>query len=376
MASKSKSKKPSFKVESDSSDVEITPKHNLTLTDTDSDVDTTVSSVKPVETPATVKEESKRGRKPKTTSVSIAAAADTTDDDEPAATSIHSAAKLTSATTIESASEDDNELDGTWTNRLIKNPAEIKTLIDLLEFLKKNYNGMDESSITDIWNKLCNKSMDEMKKLYSKSKKRATKAKAKFQPKDILKPPRSGRQIFMRELTARNKALKTPIKMDIKQQNEEWSKIPQAEKDRYNMIALTAKQEYAQSVEKQKAEAISSGDFPEPPPKRPISSYILFRTEVLPKVKAKLPDIKAVIDDAINGKTPEEQTAIKSKLRKDYNDKVEAAMKDKWTNISAEKKKFYDDAAAKDRVRHQAEVLAWTKRCEERKAAKLAANAN
>ena len=372
----SKSKKTVVKVESDSTDVEIIPKHNLTLTDTDSDVDTTVSSVKPVETPATVKEESKRGRKTKTVSVSIAAAADTTDDDEPAATSIHSAAKLTSATTIESASEDDNELDGTWTNRLIKNPAEIKTLIDLLEFLKKNYNGMDESSITDIWNKLCNKSMDEMKKLYSKSKKRATKAKAKFQPKDILKPPRSGRQIFMRELTARNKALKTPIKMDIKQQNEEWSKIPQAEKDRYNMIALTAKQEYAQSVEKQKAEAISSGDFPEPPPKRPISSYILFRTEVLPKVKAKLPDIKAVIDDAINGKTPEEQTAIKSKLRKDYNDKVEAAMKDKWTNISAEKKKYYDDAAAKDRVRHQAEVLAWTKRCEERKAAKLAANAN
>ena len=182
------------------------------------------------------------------------------------------------------ASEDEAEQDGTWTTRLTKNLDEVKTILDLLEFLKKNYNGMDETSTTDIWNKLCNKPVDDMKKLYAKHKKRQVKQKAKFAPTDLPKPPRCGRYIFMKELTTKNKAANPPIKMDLKQQNDEWKKLTPVQQDRYTQLADKAKKEYLEAVANQKATAIESGDFPEPSPKRPVTSYIRFRTEFLPKI--------------------------------------------------------------------------------------------
>lgn len=353
------------KSDSETSDVEV-PTHNLTLSD--SEVEVNVSTKKPVDVPPTVKEETKRGRKPK--------AADTTDDEAAAAPeptplpAASASSKLTSASTIETASEDEAEQDGTWTTRLSKNLDEVKTILDLLEFLKKNYNGMDETATTDIWNKLCNKPIDDMKKLYNKYKKRQRKQKAKFEPKDVPKPPRCGRYIFMKELAAKNKAATPPITMDLKQQNEEWNKLTPIQKDRYTQMSDKAKKEYADTVAKQKLEAIEAGDFQEPAPKRPITSYIRFRTDYLPKVKAKLPAVN--VDAAIAGKTEEESKAIKKKLREEYSEKMEASLKDKWENLATDKKKAYDEAAAKDKQRYETEYTAWVKRCEDRKTAKAA----
>ena len=289
-----KGKKPVAKSGSESSDTEV-PMHNLTLSDSDSEVEMNISAKKPVNVPTTVKEESKRGRKPKATVAPTSTANDTTDDESSAPAAAASAsttaasasipiAKLTSAATIETASDDDTEQDGTWTTRLSKNLDEVKTILDLLEFLKKNYNGMDETSINDIWNKLCNKPVDDMKKLYAKHKKRQVKQKAKFAPTDLPKPPRCGRYIFMKELTTKNKAANPPIKMDLKQQNDEWKKLTPVQQDRYTQLADKAKKEYLEAVANQKATAIESGDFPEPSPKRPVTSYIRFRTEFLPKI--------------------------------------------------------------------------------------------
>ena len=388
-------KSTTTKSDGELSDVDV-PLHNLTLSDSDSEVEMNISVKKPIDIPATVKEETKRGRKPKTVAnvaASVAAAAaDTTDrigsadrhlresealaaDDESAAaaaTPAPSSVELTSAATIDTASGDETEQDGTWTTRLTKNLDEVKTILDLMEFLKKNYNGMDETSMMDIWNKLCNKPIDEMKKLYAKNKKRQVKQKAKFAPKDLTKPPRCGRDIFMKELTAKNKAATPPITMNLAQQNAEWKKQTPVQQDRYTQMAEKAKKEYADAVAKQKTSAIEAGDFPEPAPKRPITSYLRFRTDYLPKVKAKLPDVKAAIESAIAGKTPEEEKAIRGQLRKEYNVKMEAALKDKWDNLATDKKKLYVDAAAKDKQRYETEYADWAKRCDERKAAKAA----
>ena len=355
-------------------------------TQSDSDTEIVIANKKPVKIPETIKEDkvaaakpSTKGKKTKTpTPPKTASDTDATSDDEikiPSITKISINATttpttpLSSSTTIESAGEEDEgSAVGSWTNRLKNNLHEYKTIRDFLGFLKQNYNGMDEHSIADIWDKLSSISMDDMDKLYSKNKKREVKKKAKFQASGLPKPPRSGRDVFLKELTAKNKAADPPKKMSLKEQNDEWVKLDETIRNKYIEQVEKAKREYELAYQKQKLTAIQSGDYPEDAPKRPLNSYFRFRKDFLPLVKGSVPEPN--YDDELAGKDDTEKRLIKTKLGKEYKKKVEDALKAKWDSLPAKKKDAYDAATAKDKATYDDALKAWRERTTARQNAK------
>jgi hypothetical protein len=358
--------------------------YNLDISESDSDNENTATIMKKqVKVPPTIKEDnvetkstlstkSKKGKTPVLTPTSDTEGATTDDEIKlPSNTKLTSAATtLSSSTTIESAGEEDEgSAVGSWTNRLKNNLHEYKTIRDFLKFLKQNYNGMDEHSIADIWDKLSSISMDEMEKLYSKSKKRDVKKLAKFQASGLQKPPRSGRDVFLKELTAKNKAANPPVKMTLAEQNAEWVKLSDSAKTKYVEMVEKSKQEYELAYQSQKTEAIKNGDFPEDAPKRPLNSYFRFRQDYLPLVKASLetPDYVS----ACAGKDEQEKKKIKSQLSKEYKKSIEDALKLKWDNLPAKKKEVYDTATAKDKEIYDKAIQAWKERSVSRQITKV-----
>lgn len=338
--------------------------YELTLSDSDTENVLNISDMKPKSIPSTIIENIPN----KINDVILNTKVDTSSSDDELNIP---ETKLTSAMTIQSNMEDVSSGSGKWTSRLANNLDEVKTVNDILLFLadKNNYN-MDDASITDIWDKLCSIPRDEMLKRYAKYNKRAVKEKAKFQSKDLVKPARCGRDIYLRELSLKNKTFTPPIKMSLKQQSENWQKLTPVQKDHYLQQSDNLKKEYNDAMLAQQKLAIEAGEFPEPEPKRYVQSYIRFRTDYLPKLKAKI--TKPDMDKIITGKTTEEQKAVIKKLRDEYNKKVETALKEKWEKLSVDKKKIYDDATAKDKLIYENDKNAWKKRCIDRESAQKA----
>ncbi len=276
--------------------------------------------------------------------------------------------KLTSATTIENTgdTDDDNESNGKWTNRFMRNPAEAKLIMDFLDVMKNKYEGFDGEQLNELWNLVCHKSRDEMTKLYKKSKKREEKQKVKFQPSGLEKPPRSGRDIFIKELANKNKA--AGIKMNIKEQSEAWTAVSEANKEKYRVKAEELKQKFQDAVAKQKKEAIAKGEFAEDRPKKYMTAYFLFRNDELPKLKTKY-----TIDPAsLAGKTEEEVKAIKLANK----EKIDQALKTAWDNINPTVKGKYESQVAKDKAKYEKAIAEWKEKEEKRQAAQKPATAS
>jgi hypothetical protein len=129
--------------------------------------------------------------------------------------------------------------------------------------------------------------MEEMKKLIKASVKRETKKKAQFEvdEKVLPKPPRSASDIFNKELTAKAKA--TGTKVQLKERQEQWSKLSDSEKDKYIKKCEDAKAHYKAEYAKLRQQAIDAGDIPSDAPKKALTTYFLFRAHMLNELKPK-----------------------------------------------------------------------------------------
>jgi len=110
---------------------------------------------------------------------------------------------------------------------------------------------------------------------FKKSRKREKKKKEKFAPpKEVLKRPLTGYHIFRKEEFAKLEG------DDRKHGNTlistKWNGLSTKAKDKYNKKSSKAKEEYQIKYDKLLQEAIDNGDFPEPKPKQPISTYFSF----------------------------------------------------------------------------------------------------
>lgn len=293
--------------------------------------------------------------------VAVPATIKDSDDEADEADEAKPDTKLTSATTIENSgdTDDENDSNGKWTNRFMRNPAEAKLIMDFLDVMKNKYEGFDGEQLNELWNMVCHKSRDEMTKLYKKSKKREDKQKVKFQPAGLDKPPRCGRDIFLKELAVKNK--ESGIKMKIKEQSDAWNAVPEANKEKYRAKAEKLKADYVQAAANQKKEAISKGEFAEDKPKKYMTSYFLFRHEELPKLKAKF----ALDPATLAGKTEEEVKAIKLANK----EKIDLAMKNAWDNINPTQKGKLESQVAKDKAKYEKAIAEWKEKEEKRKAA-------
>ena len=266
--------------------------------------------------------------------------------------------KLTSADTVEGtvvAGEDSNS-NGIWTNRFKKSPKDGKLIIEFINIIKEQYAGFKNSDTNELWGLVCSVSMNDIMKLYRKTSKRDLKKQSEFQPVNLEKPIRSGRDMFVKELCARNKA--NGITMKIVEIGNEWLKLDKMEQEKYNRKVARMKAEYQSAYDKQLKTAIDNGAYPEPKPKRPVSAYLQFRADI-----ANMVHKKHVLDPRkLEGKTPEEVKAMKAEVKKTIQEDIDS----QWKQLSESQLAKYKEIFNEDKKRFESEMKAWTERAKER----------
>tara|TARA_B100001093_G_C26845081_1_gene1022368 strand:+ start:3011 stop:3766 length:756 start_codon:yes stop_codon:yes gene_type:complete len=167
-----------------------------------------------------------------------------------------------------------NDRHGIFTGDIRKN-AELGPFV--IKVIQAFFDHIDIENRTpeDFLKIITDDSQETLEFNFKKSRKREKKKKEKFSPsKDVLKRPLSGYHMFRKEEFAKLEG------DDRKNGNTlistKWNELNAKGKAKYNKRAAKAKQEYQTKYDQLLKEAIENGDFPEPKPKQPISSYFSF----------------------------------------------------------------------------------------------------
>lgn len=175
---------------------------------------------------------------------------------------------------------------------------------------------------------------------FKKSRKREKKKKETFTPpKDVLKRPLSGYHLFRKDEYAKLEG------DDRKNGNtlisNKWNELSSKVKDKYNTKADKAKEQYKQKYEKLKLEAIERGDFPEPKPKQPTSTYFSF-----------------IHNDAIKSKVIKNNNLDKSITLIELNSYLTTY----WKECGNKVKEPFNNAYKKAKEEYKSEIKAWEER--------------
>ena len=270
------------------------------------------------------------------------------------------------ATTASTTTPKGDGHSGVFSSKYRKNPQVAAAVIDAIEAWKKapEFDNFDDDLCESLWSCLCDVSMEEMKKTIKASVKRETRKKAKFEvdEKVLPKPPRSGSDIFNKELTAKSKTTGTTLSLKVRQ--EQWTNLPQVEKDKYVKMCEDAKAHYAAEYEKLRQQAIASGDFPSDAPKKPMTTYFLFRAHMLNQLKPKY-----VLSDKQEKLSDDE----KKKLRRENNNALNAEIKKRWESAKSSSDELYvkfEEQSTKSAVEYRAKLAEWKKSERERQTRK------
>ena len=276
-----------------------------------------------------------------------------------------SISKNTDTTSTTTTSNGDGH-SGVFSSKYRKNPQLAAAVIDAMDVWCKSsdISNFDDDIRDYLWKYVSDISIKDMRKLIKASVKRETKKKDKFKVDEnvLPKPPRSAFDIFNKELTAKAKATDTKLKLE--ERHEQWVKLSQSEKDKYTKKCDDAKAHFKTEYEKLRQQAIASGDFPADAPKKPLTTYFLFRAHMLNELKTKYSLTPK--DD----KLPEDQ---KKKLRREKHNALNEEIKVRWESSKSSNDALYtkfSEQSQKQTAEHNVKIAEWKKVERERQARK------
>ena len=169
-----------------------------------------------------------------------------------------------------------------------KNPAEAK-------FFLKHFNAykslelFDEDGEAKLLKSAWGESLEALEELVKKNNKREKIKKTKFVPSNIEKPKKPI-DIFGKLFSEESKEKGVKFSKDnnyLVCRKTAWDNLSKKEQDKYNKQSQTDFENYELEFAKQKAEAITNGEFPEDKIKGPCTAYFLFLADIRPKLTEK-----------------------------------------------------------------------------------------
>lgn len=166
---------------------------------------------------------------------------------------------------------------GKKTSYFRNNPKYISLMLEVIDIL---YDSFDiEIEKEELLKPITSDSEEELRNMIKKHNKSLKRKERKFVLTDdagnVVKKPLSGYNIFMQEIT--NKIEKEGgKKKTIQELSKDWNSLSKKEQNKYKKLSDKEKEKFNVMIEEQKKQAIASGDFDKPKPKKPKSAYIYF----------------------------------------------------------------------------------------------------
>ena len=169
-----------------------------------------------------------------------------------------------------------------------KNPAEAKF------FLKqfKAYQAMelfDKEGEANLLKTSWGESLEALEELVKKNNKREKTKKTKFVPSNIEKPKKPI-DIFGKLFSEESKSKGVKFSKEnnyLVCRKAAWDNLSKKEQDKYNKQSQKENETYDLEFAKQKAEAITNGEFPEDKIKGPCTAYFLYLAEIRTELTEK-----------------------------------------------------------------------------------------
>lgn len=217
-----------------------------------------------------------------------------------------------------------------------KNPAEAK-------FFLKHFNAykslelFDEDGEAKLLKSAWGESLEALEELVKKNNKREKTKKTKFVPSNIEKPKKPI-DIFGKLFSEESKAKGVKFSKDnnyLVCRKTAWDNLSKKEQEKYNKQSQTDFEKYEVEFAKQKAEAITNGEFPEDKIKGPCTAYFLFLAEIRPKLTDKFKDDS------------------------DKNTKITKEAAKMWKALSEKDKEKYKSAYRKEKIEFDIKNQEW-----------------
>ena len=239
------------------------------------------------------------------------------------------------------ASDNEQDQHSIWNGRFKANPKEAKFFLEIVDKLGAQFDGMPvEEILQTFWGE----PRDVLEKLIKKANKREKKEEAKFDAKTLKRAP-GANILFQKDYKAKCDA--KGIKFDLKTCAEEYKKLSDKDKAKYQKESLRMKEEYNAEYARLRGEAIKNGDFPEDKPKRPLSGFLRYLADVRDEITEKYKDVK-------------DRKKINAQISKDAGEM--------WNALSDKEKAPYETAYKKEKEAFEIKYKEWeNKELERRK---------
>lgn len=230
------------------------------------------------------------------------------------------------------ASDNEQDQHNIWNCRFKANPKEAKFFLEIIDTLESVFDGLSSSEILEtFWGE----PRDVLEKLIKKANKREKKEEAKFDAKTLKRAP-GANILFQKDYKAKCDAKGT--KFDLKTCVEEYKKLSDKDKAKYQKESLRMKEEYNAEYARLRGEAIKNGDFPEDKPKRPLSRFMRYLADVREEITEKYKDV-------------EDRKKVNAQISKDAGEM--------WNALSDKEKEPYEIAYKKEKEAFEIKHKEW-----------------
>jgi hypothetical protein len=230
------------------------------------------------------------------------------------------------------ASDNEQDQHSIWNGRLKANPKEAKFFLEIIDKLGMQFDGMP---VEDILQTFWGEPRDVLEKLIKRTNKRDKKEDTKFTPKDLKRPP-TANILFQRDFKIKCDA--KGVKFNLISCSEDYKKLSDKEKAKYQKEAARLKDEYTVEYERLRVAAIKSGDFPQDKPKRPLSGFLCYLGDVRDTIAEKY-------------KNEENRKNINAKISKDAGYM--------WNALSEKDKSKYENDYKKEKEEFDIKMKEW-----------------
>ena len=169
-----------------------------------------------------------------------------------------------------------------------KNSKEAKYFKKHFDLMKTEF--LDDESASKIIKYIWGGTYDELCKLIKDNDKKETDKKAKFAPKDLVKPKKPI-DLFGEQFSKESKEQNVKFgKTYFVSRKTAWDNLSDKERLQYEKEAEEALEKYNIEFAKQKELAIKNGDFPAEKIKGPCTAYFLYLADIRPKLNEQFKD--------------------------------------------------------------------------------------
>jgi len=171
-----------------------------------------------------------------------------------------------------------------------KNSNEAKHFLKHFNALTNEF--FDKEGETKMLKFIWGESMEALVDLVKNNDKKEKIKKAKFVPKDLVKPKKAI-DIFGEKFSKESKEKEIKFGKDnnyLTSRKAAWDALSKKEHDKYEKQAKELLESYNAELAKQKSDAIKNGDFPADKIKAPQSSYFLYLADIRAKLTEQFKD--------------------------------------------------------------------------------------